>query len=75
MEQLTMRDGESKTSKAYASLSANIRLRMKQYTREVQQLKSKLEEASKLRTMYINFISIYFFQPWICTLDFIQIIK
>jgi len=46
-----MRDGESKTSKAYASLSANIRLRMKQYTREVQQLKSKLEEASKSRTM------------------------
>jgi len=69
-----MRDGESKTSKAYASLSANIRLRMKQYTREVQQLKSKLEEASKSRTMY-PFISIYAFRLWICTLDLIQIIK
>lgn len=51
MEQLTMRDGESKTSKAYASLSANIRLRMKQYTHEVQQLKSKVEEASRSRTI------------------------
>lgn len=47
-----MRDSEPKVSKVYASLSANIRLRMKQYTREVQQLKSKVEEASKLRTMY-----------------------
>ncbi|KYN12760.1 Syntaxin-8 [Trachymyrmex cornetzi] len=51
MEQLTMRDGEPKTSKIYASLSANIRLRMKQYTREVQQLKSKVEEVSKLKTI------------------------
>lgn len=51
MEHLTMRDGTPKTSKTYASLSANIRLRMKQYTREVQQLKSKVEEASKLKTM------------------------
>lgn len=47
-----MRNGEPKTSKAYGSLSANIRLRMKQYTREVQQLKSKVDEASKLKTMY-----------------------
>jgi len=52
MEQLTLREGEPRISKLYASLSANIRLRMKQYTREVQQLKSKVEEASKLRTMY-----------------------
>ncbi|TGZ49151.1 syntaxin-8 [Temnothorax curvispinosus] len=51
MEHLTMRDGTPKTSKTYASLSANIRLRMKQYTREVQQLKSKVEEASKLKTI------------------------
>lgn len=57
MEQLTLREGEPKASKVYASLSANIRLRMKQYTREVQQLKSKVEEASKLRTMY-PFISL-----------------
>lgn len=61
MEQLTLREGEPKASKVYASLSANIRLRMKQYTREVQQLKSKVEEASKLRTMYpfIYVIRIY----------------
>jgi len=64
MEQLTMRDGEPKTSKAYASLSANIRLRMKQYTREVQQLKCKLEEASKLKTMY-SFICIFFIYTYI----------
>ncbi|XP_011140265.1 syntaxin-8 [Harpegnathos saltator] len=51
MEQLTMRDSEPKASKVYASLSANIRLRMKQYTREVQQLKNKVEEASKSRTI------------------------
>ncbi|KAL6448808.1 hypothetical protein ACFW04_000527 [Cataglyphis niger] len=51
MEQLTLREGEPKASKVYASLSANIRLRMKQYTREVQQLKSKVEEAAKLRTI------------------------
>lgn len=51
MEQLTLREGEPRTSKVHASLSANIRLRMKQYTREVQQLKSKVEEASKLRTI------------------------
>lgn len=57
MEQLTLREGEPKASKIYASLSANVRLRMKQYTREVQQLKSKVEEAFKLRTMY-PFISI-----------------
>ena len=62
MEQLTMRDGEPKTSKVYASLSANIRLRMKQYTREVQQLKCKVEEASKLKTMYSSvYIFVYIF--------------
>ncbi|XP_029168224.1 syntaxin-8 [Nylanderia fulva] len=51
MEQLTLREGEPKASKIYASLSANVRLRMKQYTREVQQLKSKVDEAFKLRTI------------------------
>lgn len=52
MEQLTMRERESETSQAYASLSANIRLRIKQYNREIYQLKTKVEEASKSRTMY-----------------------
>lgn len=51
MEQLTLREGEPKASKIYASLSANIRLRMKQYTREVQQLKSKVDEAFRLKTI------------------------
>ncbi|KAI4497022.1 hypothetical protein M0802_007768 [Mischocyttarus mexicanus] len=54
MEQLTIRERESETSQAYASLSANIRLRMKQYNREIYQLKTKVEEASKSRTIYQN---------------------
>ncbi|KAI4487408.1 hypothetical protein M0804_005557 [Polistes exclamans] len=54
MEQLTARERESETSQAYASLSANIRLRMKQYNREIYQLKTKVEEASKSRTMEIS---------------------
>lgn len=51
MEQLTLRDGEPRTSQTYATLSANVRIRLKQYTREVQQLKNKLEEASKSKTI------------------------
>ncbi|XP_043503836.1 syntaxin-8 [Polistes fuscatus] len=54
MEQLTARERESETSQAYASLSANIRLRMKQYNREIYQLKTKVEEASKSRTITIE---------------------
>ncbi|XP_043671882.1 syntaxin-8 [Vespula pensylvanica] len=54
MEQLTMRERESETSQAYASLSANIRLRIKQYNREIYQLKTKVEEASKSRTITIE---------------------
>ncbi|XP_015183766.1 PREDICTED: syntaxin-8 [Polistes dominula] len=54
MEQLNTRERESETSQAYASLSANIRLRMKQYNREIYQLKTKLEEASKSRTITIE---------------------
>lgn len=51
MEQLTMRDQEPESSQAYASLSANIHLRMKQYIKEINQLKTELEEASKSRTI------------------------
>lgn len=54
MEQLTTRERESETSQAYASLSANIRLRMKQYNREIYQLKTKVEEASKSKTITIE---------------------
>ncbi|KAK2577030.1 hypothetical protein KPH14_011989 [Odynerus spinipes] len=51
MEQLTMREREPESSQAYASLSANIRLRMKQYNKEINQLKNELEEASRSRTI------------------------
>lgn len=46
MEQLTFRSREQKTSQAYARISSAIRLRMKQYSSEVQQLKDKLSETS-----------------------------
>jgi syntaxin 8 len=46
MEQLTLRSREQKTSQAYARISSTIRLRLKQYSSEVQQLKDKLSEAT-----------------------------
>lgn len=52
MAQLTLRGTEQKTSQAYARLSSAIRLRMKQYSSEVQQLKDKLSQASASRSMY-----------------------
>jgi hypothetical protein len=52
MEQLTLRSREPKTSQAYARISSAIRLRMKQYSSEVQQLKDKLSEASVSHAMY-----------------------
>jgi hypothetical protein len=52
MEQLTLRSREQKTSQAYAHLSSAIRLRMKQYSSEVQQLKDKLSQASASHSMY-----------------------
>ena len=52
MEQLTVRSREQKTSQAYARLSSSIRLRMKQYSSEVQQLKEKLTQASLSHSMY-----------------------
>lgn len=51
MEQLTLRDREPRTSQTFINLSANIRLRMRQYSSEVQQLKIKVEEASKQRNI------------------------
>ncbi|PSN57700.1 hypothetical protein C0J52_00296 [Blattella germanica] len=51
MEQLTVRSREQKTSQAYARLSSSIRLRMKQYSTEVQQLKDKLTQASSSRSI------------------------
>lgn len=68
-----MRERESETSQAYASLSTNIRLRMKQYNREIYQLKTKVEEDSKSRTMYpfdlslnLSYICYYIFYKEIC---------
>jgi hypothetical protein len=52
MEQLTVRSREQKTSQAYSRLSSAIRLRLKQYSSEVQQLKDKLSEASASHSMY-----------------------
>ncbi|XP_053982477.1 syntaxin-8 [Hylaeus anthracinus] len=54
MEQLTARNRHSKTSQAYASLSVNIRIRLKQYNREVQQLKSKVDEALRSKAITIE---------------------
>ncbi|RZF49048.1 hypothetical protein LSTR_LSTR016195 [Laodelphax striatellus] len=46
VEQLNTRATEHWTSDKYARISASVRFRMKQYATEVQQLKSKLEQAS-----------------------------
>ncbi|XP_051176573.1 syntaxin-8 [Leptopilina boulardi] len=51
MEQLTLRDREPRTSQTFINLSANIRLRLRQYSGEVQQLKIKVEESSKQRNI------------------------
>ena len=61
MEQLTLRDREPRASQAYAKLSVNIRLRIKQYSSEVRQLKIKVEEASRQRSMYplLTFIKLF----------------
>lgn len=52
MEQFTARNKHSKSLQAYASISANIRIHLKQYSREVQQLKNKVDDALKSKAMY-----------------------
>ncbi|KAJ8915754.1 hypothetical protein NQ315_004566 [Exocentrus adspersus] len=47
MEQLTLRQKYPRTSDKYSQLSANIRLRLKQFNNEVGQLNQKLEVISK----------------------------
>ncbi|CAH1179470.1 unnamed protein product [Phaedon cochleariae] len=47
MEQLTIRQKYSRTSDKYAQLSANIRLRLKQFNNEVDQLNKKLDVSAK----------------------------
>lgn len=51
MEQMTLRDQEPRTSQAFVNLSANIRLRLKQYTHQVQQLKNRVSDAVRQRKM------------------------
>lgn len=46
MGQLTERDKYPRTSSRYAQISANIRLRLKQFNNEVEQLKQKLDVSS-----------------------------
>ena len=52
MEQLTLRDREPRSSQAFVSLSANIRMRLKQYSTQVKELKIKVNEARRQRIMY-----------------------
>lgn len=52
MEQLSFRSRETRTSEKYARLSATVRMRLKQYNNEVEQLRIKLQEAAKSRLMY-----------------------
>ena len=52
MELLTQRDRMSKTSQIYASVSADMRFKTRQYTTQVQQLKYKVDEALKDGIMY-----------------------
>lgn len=52
MEQLSLRQQESRISDNYTRLSAAIRMRLKQYNNEVRQLKMKLQDATNLLSMY-----------------------
>ncbi|XP_018573230.1 syntaxin-8 [Anoplophora glabripennis] len=47
MEQLTFRQQHSRTSNTYSQISANVRLRLKQFNNEVGQLNQKLEVITK----------------------------
>lgn len=51
MEQLSTRSKEPRSSQQYSSLSAAIRIRLKQFNNELSQLKKKLEDESKTRFM------------------------
>nr|CAD7200785.1 unnamed protein product [Timema douglasi] len=50
-EQLTIRSKEQRTSQEYARVSSSIRLRMKQYESEIQQLKEKLAQIAASYTI------------------------
>lgn len=52
MELLTQRDRVPKNSQTYASVSADMRFKTKQYSSQTQQLMRKVEEDLKQRVMY-----------------------
>ncbi|XP_017878976.1 syntaxin-8 [Ceratina calcarata] len=54
MEQFTARNKHPRASQAHAIISANVRIRLKQYNRDIQQLKNKVDDALKLRTITVN---------------------
>lgn len=52
MEQLTLRQRFTRTSNRYSEISANIRLKLKQFNNEVGQLNQKLEIIGRSGNMY-----------------------
>ncbi|XP_057329006.1 syntaxin-8 [Microplitis mediator] len=54
MEQLNQRQSKPKASLAFASLSANVRIQMNQYSDHILQLKKKVAEALKLRLITVD---------------------
>ncbi|KOC62524.1 Syntaxin-8 [Habropoda laboriosa] len=59
MEQLIARNKHPKSSQIYLTLSANIRIRLRQYNHEVQELKNKVDSALRSKTMYPFIILFY----------------
>lgn len=62
MEQLTQRQKFSRTSNKYSELSANIRLRLKQYNNEVGQLDYNLKNIPS-GNMYPSFLTYFYITP------------
>lgn len=62
MELLMQRDRSSRNSQLYASLSADMRFKTKQYTIQIEQLKNQVETDIKRGTVYPfrNFLSLIF---------------
>ncbi|CAH1992287.1 unnamed protein product [Acanthoscelides obtectus] len=52
MEQLTLRQKYPRTSESYSQISANVRLRLKQYNNEVGQLERKLNDTTLSQNLY-----------------------
>lgn len=54
MEQLALRQRELKNSDNFTRLSATIRIRLKQFTNELSQLKKKLKDSASNLYPYLN---------------------